>query len=44
MLNNTVINLATVKRSVEGVIKNSDNRRVKKLVVDIITDTRVCSI
>lgn len=43
MLNNTVISLVTVKRSVEGVTKNKDSRRVKKLVVDITTDTRVCS-
>lgn len=44
MLNNIVINLGIVKRSAEGVIKNRDNRRVKKLVVDITTHTRLCSI
>jgi len=43
MLNNTVISLATVKRSEEGVTKNKDSRRVKKLVVDITTDTSICS-
>lgn len=41
MLNNTVISLATVKRSAEGVTKNKDSRRVKKLVVDNITHTKV---
>lgn len=36
-----VNSLANVKRSAEGVTKHNDSRRVKKLVVDITTDTKV---